>query len=82
MKDKIIKKIILEIAGQELKLTPQQAKDLYEALAELTGQPRTIVSSPYVPYWTWTYPGYTLYNGSGTVSCYNAETQTTTLQLQ
>jgi hypothetical protein len=67
MKDRIIKTITIEIAGVEVEVTPQQAKDLHRALSELLGldKPQQIIEkevirdhyhNPYWPYITKTWP--------------------------
>jgi hypothetical protein len=43
----MIKRIILEVDGKEIKLTPKQAKALKAALLDLWPEP---VAVPYVPY--------------------------------
>ena len=62
MKDKMIKKITIEIAGIEIEVTPQQAKDLHAALQELLGlnKPTQIVEKEVIrdrwhPYWPYYY---------------------------
>jgi hypothetical protein len=59
-KKDIIKEITIEIAGTEVSVTPQQARNLHEALTELLGlsqPPQKIVEHVYrdrwYPYWTW-----------------------------
>lgn len=53
MKD-IIKKIIINIGGKDVDVTPKQAKDLYEALGELIGAQKVV--KEYVPYQQWVWP--------------------------
>ena len=48
----MIKKIIIEVGGKEIELTPKQAKKLYDELGELYSK-----GKEYVPYWRW-YPSY------------------------
>jgi hypothetical protein len=56
--NKMIKKIELDLGGKTVNLTPEQAKNLKEALDELFG--KTIIKEiheyhdPY--YWKWTQP--------------------------
>jgi hypothetical protein len=57
MADKnILKTITLDIEGKEIKLTPDQAKKLHEALAELFAPKEKTVGVPYpiyYPYRIW-----------------------------
>lgn len=67
MSDKIIKKITINIAGTDVEVTPQQAKNLHEALGDLLGlnkpaynvAPIVIRDRPIWPYptITWTSNG-------------------------
>ncbi|MFA7100696.1 MAG: hypothetical protein WC196_02895 [Bacilli bacterium] len=51
MSDKnILKTITLDIEGKEIKLTPEQAKKLHNALAELFAPKEKEVSVPYPVY--------------------------------
>ncbi len=53
----MIKKIIIEVGGKEIELTPKQAKRLYDELDELYGKDTDTVYPviPYYPY-RWRYP--------------------------
>lgn len=57
MADKnILKTITLDVEGKEIKLTPDQAKKLHEALAELFAPKEKTVTVPYpvyYPYRVW-----------------------------
>ena len=68
--DKIIKSITLELDGQEITVTEEQARTLHAALADLLGEPKEKVH--YVPYaypsWTtpsWQLPYTTTSTGTG-----------------
>lgn len=73
MKDKnIIKTITIDIAGTDVKVTPQQAKDLHEALSQLLGlnAPKEVVrevhyNRPY--YWPHRWQTWSLGAQSGTI---------------
>jgi len=63
MKNNIIKTITIDIAGTEVVVTPEQAKNLHLALAELLGLDKEPVQkvverhydrSPYYPPYRWT----------------------------
>ena len=54
-KSSVVKKIVLEIGGKELSLTPEDARGLVKALEELLGAKKTeyvptYIPTPYVPY--------------------------------
>lgn len=61
----IIKKIVLNIEGKEISLTPEQAQKLLVALTDLLGVKKEVIkekeyvpypvypSYPYRPYWHW-----------------------------
>jgi hypothetical protein len=74
MKDKIIKTITIQIAGVEVEVTPQQAKDLHGALGDLLGldKPKQIIERETVrdrryPYWPYITKTYTYGSAGGTV---------------
>lgn len=91
--EKIIKKICIEIGGVEVEVTPEQARQLHDALGSLLGldKPAPVVYSPPViirerPWYpTWTYSGTQPIwpNGTsgGSVS-YSATNSTARLKLQ
>lgn len=60
--EKIIKKIVLDIDGKEISLTPEQAQKLNNALNDMFGS-KTVVKEkeyiPYRPYWPIREPYYT-----------------------
>lgn len=57
--ENIIKKIIIEIAGVEVEVSPDQAINLHKALGELLGlNKEPTVIKEYIPYqpYVWPYP--------------------------
>lgn len=59
MADKqVIKKIVLQLSGKEVSLTPEEAKQLFEALGEMFEKKVVHVYEPYRWYWTYPYYGY------------------------
>ena len=57
--ENIIKKITINIAGVDVDVTPEQAKNLHEALGDLLGLNKTpVVVKEYIPYqpYVWPYP--------------------------
>lgn len=78
-----IKKIVLDLGGVEVSLTPDQAKKLHDALDEIYGIKNNIPYNPiiierYRPYWH--YGDYTWY-GSGIQMSYTANDCTAKLSL-
>lgn len=76
MKDeKIIKKITIDIAGNEVEVTPKQAKALHEALSDLLGLNKAVTYTPPLvirerPYWP--YPTITWSTGGGSIGSRDA----------
>ena len=60
VKDKIIKTITIDIAGTEVEVTPEQAKNLHEALGDLLGVKQGYNLAPIVirerPVWPYPTP--------------------------
>lgn len=57
MNNGIIKTIKIEIAGVEVEITPQQAKDLHQALGDLLGVKAEFGKEyVYTPYWNPAWP--------------------------
>ncbi len=77
MSKTLLKKIVLDVEGKEIVLTPEQAKKLHEALDELFGmkEKKEYVPYPYNPYpwypyrlrWEYSRP-YITYTGGGTTA--------------
>lgn len=65
MKKSVIKAIELEVGGKTLKLSPDEAKELYRALGDLIGEP---CNRPHT--WWYQYPTYS----NGTASVYGNST--------
>ncbi|MDQ3920420.1 MAG: hypothetical protein M3348_18305 [Acidobacteriota bacterium] len=95
MDDKIIKRIELDIEGVGINLTPEQARKLHAALAELLGvKPEKevvrVIERTY-PYWPWYQPSITIsaghndkfgFSGTGNVTAnYVAESGTAKVTL-
>lgn len=64
--EKIIKKITIDIAGTEVEVTPQQAKNLHEALSELLGldKPEAVKHIHHYDRWYWPYTSPYYYSNS------------------
>jgi hypothetical protein len=86
--EKMIKKIVIDIDGKEISLSPDQAQRLCAALMDLTGvktQKEYVPYYPYAPwrpYWTW--GTYQTSLGNGTLTCastYNADSNTASITL-
>ncbi len=65
MSKEIVKSIELNIADVTVKVTPKQAKALFDALSELLGDSKTTPVPVYQPYWYWN--GWYPHPNSGTV---------------
>jgi hypothetical protein len=86
--EKMIKKIVIDIDGKEISLSPDQVQRLCAALMDLTGtkpQKEYVPYYPYTlwrPYWTW--GTYTTNLGNVTLTCasaYNTDTNTANITL-
>lgn len=66
-----LKKLVIEIAGKKLELTPDEAKELKNILADLFGADKTTHVHHYNSGWNWPY--YT----TATTGIFNAGTTTT-----
>ncbi len=64
-KDAVIKKIVLQLGGKEVSLTPDEAKKLFEALGEMFEKKVVHVYEPHRWYW-----------GSSPVYAYGSYTHT------
>lgn len=66
----VVAKVILNVAGKEIELTLEQAKELHEVLGNLMGQPDKVMSPvwPWQPVWYvypyWQYGNWTVTRGS------------------
>ncbi len=70
MNNQIIKTIKIEIAGVEVEVTPEQARNLQSALIDLLGmRPAEIVEKlVWYPYWTYPTYTYTVQNLPGSIN--------------
>ena len=80
MKDKAeIKKIVLELGGVEVNITPAQAKKLHSILDEMYGAKTVTYSSPPIyirdDRWWWDRPHSMWSSGPGTGITYSEDTQ-------
>jgi len=74
----LVSKIELQLAGETVRLTPEQAKRLYAALHEMFGDDASRIVREYVYTRPWWYGAYT---GTGTIPCGTGTISTTGMTL-